>query len=111
MATVFDAIRIAIHERRQLAFDYRGFHRVAEPMALGIGQKGRWQIRAQQVGGSSSSGTVGPGVPKLFDVTLMSSPEILPVTFTVPLAYEPNDKAFVHIDTELSDSTNASRLV
>src|SRR5450755_177373 len=103
MAISLDVIRIAIHERRQLEFDYRGLHRVVEPMALGLGQKGRWQVRAQQVGGMSSSGSVGTGDPKLFDVALMSRTDVLSVTFEIPLAYQPNDKAFIEIDAELSD--------
>jgi hypothetical protein len=108
MIMPLDIIRMAIRDRRQLEFNYRGFRRVVEPMTLGIGHKGHWQIRAQQVGGRSSSGTVGTGAPKLFEVALMSPPELLSTTFEVPLTYQSNDAAFVHIDIELSGRTNAA---
>lgn len=63
-----EIIRQAILELRCLEFGYRRLPRLAEPMAVGIGQYGRWQLRAHQIGGKSSSGGVGDGTPKLFDV-------------------------------------------
>jgi hypothetical protein len=96
-----DVIRESINERRQLQFDYRGLLRVVESMALGIGHKDEWQLRAQQVGGLSSSGKVDDGSPKLFDVALMSGAAVLATSFDIPPSYKSGDRAFVRIDTEL----------
>jgi hypothetical protein len=96
-----DVIRRAITERRHLQFRYRGLLRVAVPMVLGVGVKGRWQLRAVQVGGRSASGTVADGTPKLFSVDLMTQLTLLDSTFRTPRTYEPGDRAFTRIDTEL----------
>lgn len=101
MLLSLDFIRESINERRQLQFDYRGLLRVVEPMALGVGHKNDWKLRARQVGGLSSSGKVDDGSPKLFDVALMSGVVVLATSFDVPLAYRSGDQAFVRIDTEL----------
>lgn len=101
MSLSLDIIRESINERKHLQFDYRGLLRIVEPMALGVGHKGDWQLRAQQIGGLSSSGKVDEGSPKLFDVALMSAVTVLDVGFDVTPLYRSRDQAFAHIDTEL----------
>jgi len=101
MLLPLDIIRDAIKEHRQLQFDYRGLRRLVEPMALGVGHKGDWRLRAQQVGGLSSTGKVGDGSPKLFDVALMGGIAVLATSFEVPSSYKSGDKALARIDTEL----------
>jgi hypothetical protein len=101
MSISLEVIRESIKERRQLQFEYHGLQRVVEPMALGVGHKGDWQLRAQQAGGLSSSGKVDDGTPKLFDVALMSGVAILGTSFDVPPSYRSGDQAFASIDTEL----------
>jgi hypothetical protein len=101
MPLPLEVIREAIKGRRHLEFEYRGLPRVVEPMTLGIWEKGDWKLRAAQVGGLSASGKVGDGTPKLFNVALMSEVALLATTFAIPAGYEPGDKSFMLIDTEL----------
>ena len=96
-----EIIRQAILERRCLEFGYGSLPRLVEPMALGIGQYGRWQLRAHQIGGKSSSGGVGDGTPKLFGVADMTALAILAQNYEIPPFYERGDRAFKRIDTEL----------
>lgn len=96
-----DIIRQAICERRQLEFGYHGYPRVVEPMALGVGHSGSWKLRAHQVGGRSSTGRVGDGTPKLFEIADMSDLAMLTINFTVPIFYSPGDRAFTRIEAEL----------
>jgi hypothetical protein len=101
MHTSIDIIRQAINERRLLAFRYRSLPREAEPMCLGETERGKWQVRAYQVGGKSSSRRVGDGTPKLFELADMVDVSVLPVSFEIPASYKRGDKAFIRIDTQL----------
>lgn len=96
-----EIIRQAILQRRCLEFGYRSLPRLVEPMAGGIGRYGRWQLRAHQIGGKSSSGGVGDGTPKLFEVADMTALTILVQNFEIPSFYTRGDKGLRHIDTEL----------
>jgi len=96
-----EIIRQAILERRRLEFGYHSLPRLVEPMAVGIGQYGRWQLRAHQIGGKSSSGGVGDGTPKLFEVADITALSILAQNFEIPPFYNRGDRAFKRIDTEL----------
>lgn len=96
-----EIIRQAILQRRCLEFGYRSLPRLVEPMAVGIGRYGRWQLRAHQIGGKSSSGGVGDGTPKLFEVADMTALTILVQNFEIPSFYTRGDKGLRHIDTEL----------
>jgi hypothetical protein len=101
MHTSIDLIRQAINERRILAFRYHALPREVEPTCLGETEHGKWQIRAYQVGGRSSSGRVGDGTPKLFELAAMLDVSVLPRVFEVPASYKRDDTAFIRIDTQL----------
>jgi hypothetical protein len=96
-----EIIRQAIREQRCLEFRYRSLPRVVEPMRLGLGTHGSWQLRAQQTGGRSSSGRVGDGTPKLFEVADIRSLALLTTVFDIPALYARGDQAFTCIDIEL----------
>src|SRR5690242_2409341 len=93
MPLSLEIIRESINERKQLQFDYRGLLRVVAPMALGVGHKGNWQLRAQQVGGLSS-GKMDNDSPKLLDVASMSGATVLATGFDVPPPYRSGDQSF-----------------
>jgi len=101
MHTSIDIIRQAINERKILAFRYHSLPREVEPICLGEMERGKWRIRAYQVGGKSSSRRVGDGTPKLFELVNMVDISVLPVTFENPASYKRGDTAFIHIDTQL----------
>ena len=101
MHTSIDIIRQAINERRLLAFRYHSLPREVEPVCLGEAERGKWQVRAYQVGGKSSSRRVGDGPPKLFELADMVDVSVLPRIFEVPAFYKHGDTAFIHIDTQL----------
>ncbi len=70
-------------------------------MCLEETERGKWQVRAYQVGGNSSSRRVGDGTPKLFELVNMVNVSVPPVTFEIPASYKRGDTAFIHIDTQL----------
>jgi len=86
----------AIQQRRKLAFDYNGLHRIVAPYCYGISTTDAEILRAIQVGGQSSSRKYGIG--KLWTVSLMSKLELVDETF-VPNDpnYNPNDSAMKRI--------------
>jgi hypothetical protein len=101
MDQILDAIRAALKEQRHLGFHYQGLPRVVLPMAVGIAKVGGWKLRGQQVGGQSSSGSVGDGTPKLFYLSKIGSAVVLDTHFDIPAEYARGDSAFRIIDTEL----------
>ena len=102
MNTLIGLIREAIHGRKLLEFRYDLHPRVVEPMCLGEVETGRWELRAQQVGGSSSTSRSFPdGVPRLFKLAKMIDASVLPASFDIPGFYARGDKAFIRIDAQL----------
>lgn len=101
MNQTLDILRSAIKEQRHLHFGYQGLGRMVLPMALGITASGTWRLRGQQLGGQSSSGSVGDGSPKLFDVAAIREAVVLDTRFEVPIEYVRGDSALKVIDAEL----------
>lgn len=101
MDQTLDVIRAAMKEQRYLEFRYDGLPRTVLPMAVGIAKVAGWKLRGQQVGGQSSSGNVGDGTPKLFDVGAIHNAVVLDTNFDIPAEYARGDRAFRRIDTEL----------
>jgi hypothetical protein len=94
-------IRAALKERRLLEFSYDGLERLVLPMTLGVGRKGGWKLRGQQLAGRSRSGHVGDGSPKLFNAAEIVRPVATDAGFEIPADYARGDQAFKFIDTQL----------
>ena len=58
MQPSIEIIRQAIRERKLLEFSYHSLPRIVEPMRLGQVNRGKWELRALQISGKSSSGRV-----------------------------------------------------
>lgn len=71
----------AIQNRRMIAFDYGGYHRIAEPHVYGL-NNGVEQLLVYQVAGGTSSG----GLPewRRVDVPRMSGLRVLEDTLSGP---------------------------
>ena len=93
MHSVMHQICEAIRDRRRLIFEYNGHTRVVEPYCHGTNASGSELLRAIQVAGSSSSGTLG-GSGKLWFVAKMTQIRTSDQTF-VPgdPRYNPDDSA------------------
>jgi predicted DNA-binding transcriptional regulator YafY len=96
-----EAVRTAIAGRRRLSFRYHGLPRIVNPVRLGLSARGRWQLRAVQVGGDSETGRFGGRAPKLFAIDEMEDVMVMDAEFHVPRQYQRGDDAFVRIDAEL----------
>ena len=101
MQPSIEIIRQAIRERKLLEFSYHSLPRIVEPMRLGQVNRGKWELRAHQISGKSSSGRVADRAPKLFEVAEMTDISVLPISFEIPVFYSREDPTFIHVDTEL----------
>lgn len=88
----------AIKNRNLIEFDYEGGVRTVEPHCYGLTTKGNEAIRAYQVDGYSSSGSMGW---KLYDLSKAESIEILDETFYVRDGYKKGDKGMSRIFREI----------
>ncbi len=85
----------AIRERRRLAFDYGGFHRVVEPYCHGTSSAGAEVLRGVQTGGGSASSTMGVG--KLWAIAKMSNIRLESAFTPDDPMYNPDDSAMAVI--------------
>lgn len=86
---------LSIRERRLLAFDYDGCHRVVAPYCHGLSRSGE-VMRAVQVRGQSRSGGLGFG--KLWTVARMRNVRQLEEPFTPDDPdYRPDDSAMTTV--------------
>ena len=86
----------AIRKRRLLEFEYHGKLRVVAPYCHGVSTRGTEVLRAIQVSGGSSSGSLGVG--KLWAIAEMVAPRMLDVPFMAnDPNYEPDDSAMKQI--------------
>jgi predicted DNA-binding transcriptional regulator YafY len=70
-----ELIKKAIGEKRLLRFNYDNAQRIVEPHAVGYDNKNQLKMRAYQVGGFSSSGTIPDW--RIYKVDEMSMVEVL----------------------------------
>lgn len=91
-----DLICQAVSGRFVIEFDYHGDPRVVEPYACGVGKKSRYQLRAFQVGGRSSSNSLLGW--RMFLLEEMTGLKITETQFSgwegERRLYNPNDSAF-----------------
>ena len=86
----------AIRKRRLLEFEYHGKRRVVAPYCHGVSTRGTEVLRAIQVSGASSSGSMGIG--KLWAIADMVALRMLDVPFMAnDPKYEPDDSAMKQI--------------
>ncbi len=92
-------IENAITKRNLLHFEYEGGERIVEPHCYGITTAGNEGLRAFQIDGYSSSGSMGW---KMFDLNKADSIEVLDETFngTRP-GYKRGDRGMKKIFREL----------
>ena len=92
----------AIQERLLLSFDYEGLTRLVQPAAYGTTTDGRPSLRACQIGGASSSGTLPAW--RLFKVSRMQNMAFSGVggfsSFALP-GYRRGDKALRVVFAEI----------
>lgn len=88
----------AIENMNVIQFNYDGEPRVVEAHCYGVTTKGNEAIRAYQVGGYSSSGSLGW---KLYDLSKMADLEILDDSFSIRSGYNKGDKGMHSIFIEL----------
>ena len=94
-----DEIIGAIENHKLIEFDYDGESRTVEPHCYGISTKGNEVIRAYQVRGFSSSGTMGW---KMYDLSKADDIKVLSETFSKPRPdYKKGDKGMDEIYCEL----------
>jgi len=89
----------AIQNHNLVKFEYEGGSRLVEPHCYGITTAGNEGLRADQVGGYSSSGKMGW---KMFDLSKARQIQILVDTFKpTRLGYKSGDKGMSEIYQEL----------
>lgn len=89
----------AIENHKLIEFDYDGESRTVEPHCYGVSTKGNEVIRAYQVRGFSSSGTMGW---KMYDLSKADDINVLSETFSKPRPdYKKGDKGMDEIYCEL----------
>jgi hypothetical protein len=90
----------AINEKRLLDFRYDGHHRVIEPHAYGVNDKGHQILRCYQVGGSSESHK--SPYWRIFLVSDIHGLQILSQSFAgARTGYKRNDSAMIRIYAQL----------
>ena len=88
----------AIKNQNVITFDYEGESRTVEPHCYGVTTKGNEAIRAYQIDGYSSSGTMGW---KLYDLSKADDVEVLNETFDIRDGYKKGDKGMSGIFVEI----------
>ena len=88
----------AIKNQNVITFDYEGESRTVEPHCYGVTTKGNEAIRAYQIDGYSSSGTMGW---KLYDLSKADDVEVLNETFDIRDGYKKGDKGMSRIFAEI----------
>ena len=89
----------AINNRNLLEFYYDGGARIVEPHCYGITKSGNEALRAYQVGGYSSSGSMGW---KMFELSKSRNLKVLDENFSSPRqGYKKGDKSMRKIYCEL----------
>ena len=90
----------AIDGKRLLDFHYEGHHRIVEPHAYGVNDKGHHLLRCYQVGGSSESHK--SPYWRLFLVGDMRGLQVLSQSFSAARSgYKRDDKAMIRIYAQL----------
>jgi hypothetical protein len=87
----------AIKNQNVIMFDYEDESRTVEPHCYGLTTKGNEAIRAYQIDGYSSSGSMGW---KLYDLSKADNIEVLDETFEVRAGYKKGDKGMSKIFAE-----------
>lgn len=89
----------AVHERKAVAFVYRGAPRTVEPHAVGIGHDGAEWFSGYQTGGKSFI----PGHAWIYcNVNAIEALEITPQTFDIARpGYSRGDSRFIRFFAEL----------
>jgi hypothetical protein len=94
-----DIVAMAIKNHQLLQFYYEGGIRVVEPHCYGLTTKGNEGLRAFQVAGYSSTGTLGW---KMFDLSKAASVTILNQVFISPrVGYKGGDRGMKAIFCEI----------
>ncbi len=89
----------AIRNMKLVKFYYDGGIRIVEPHCHGITTAGKEGLRAYQIDGYSSSGSMGW---KMFDLSKANSMSVLDKNFDMPRTeYRKGDKGMEHIYCEL----------
>jgi hypothetical protein len=89
----------AIKQKKLIEFQYDGESRTVEPHCYGVSTKGNEVIRAYQIRGFSSSGTMGW---KLYDLSKAGDIQVLNESFSKPRPdYKRGDKGMNEIYCEL----------
>ncbi len=89
----------AIKGKKLLKFFYEGGYRTVEPHCYGLTTANNEGLRAFQISGYSSTGSMGW---KMFDLSKASSIQSLEETFTAPrTGYKRNDKGMSVVYCEL----------
>lgn len=88
----------AIKSCKVIQFSYEGELRIVEPHCYGITTKGNEAIRAYQIDGYSSSGTLGW---KMYDLSKAEDIQVLDQAFGVRDGYKKGDKGMGQIYCEL----------
>jgi len=88
----------AIKNKNVITFDYESESRTVEPHCYGLTTRENEAIRAYQIDGYSSSGTMGW---KLYDLSKADNIEILKETFDVRDGYRRGDKNMSRIFIEI----------
>lgn len=88
----------AIKQNKVIEFNYDGENRIVEPHCYGLTTKGNEAIRAYQIDGFSSTGTMGW---KMYDLSKADNIAILDKTFEIRGGYKKGDKGMSRIFCEL----------
>lgn len=88
----------AIENQNVIEFNYEGELRIVEPHCYGLTSKGNEGLRAYQVGGYSSSGSMGW---KMYDLGKADDIEVTEETFETRSDYKQGDKHMSKIFVEI----------
>ena len=88
----------AVKQKKVIEFIYDGEIRVVEPHCYGLTTKGNEAIRAYQIAGYSSSGTMGW---KLYDLSKVEDIQVHDEVFSIRSGYKRGDKGMSEIYFEL----------
>lgn len=88
----------AIRNQQVIEFDYDGEFRVVEPHCYGLTLKGNEGLRAYQIDGYSSSGSMGW---KMYDLSKADNIQVSDDTFEVRSDYKQGDKGMSQIFSQI----------